>query len=88
MRAILIALTLLLITPLAAARPDLPDVSGLFDDDGGANTVGPCTVGYGLYWPGRVLSAECGAAGFYLAAASLGWNCGAHVAGRRTYCYL
>lgn len=55
-------LLLIALLPLAAARPDLPDL------DRGQVTVGPCVAGWSVYWPGETLGARCDAAGQTVAA--------------------
>lgn len=55
-------LAALLVLPLAAARPDLPDV------DPHRVTVGPCTVGWSPYWPGETVGVRCEVAGQTVAA--------------------
>lgn len=54
MRSLLsLLLTLAVLLPLAAARPDLPDLRG--DEV----TVGPCVVRWGAMWPGESVGARC-----------------------------
>lgn len=48
-------LALLLVLPLAAARPDLPDPSGV--------PVGPCVAGVSPVWPGETVGVRCDVAG-------------------------
>ncbi len=55
-------LATLLVLPLAAARPDLPDV------DPRRVAVGPCTVGWSPHWPGETVGVRCEAAGQAVAA--------------------
>lgn len=48
--------------------------------DRNAYTVGPCTVGWSIYWPGDAAWATCAAAGheiFYVAygTGAIGWTC-------------
>ena len=50
-------LAMLLVLPLAAARPDLPDL------DDRQVTAGPCTVSWSPYWPGETVGVRCEAAG-------------------------
>ena len=50
-------LAVLLVLPLAAARPDLPAVSDR------EVTAGPCTVSWSPYWPGETVGVRCAAAG-------------------------
>ena len=52
MRLVLSLTLLALLTPFAAARPDIPDLTEPIE-------AGPCVARLGWYWPGESLGARC-----------------------------